>query len=377
MRYRFVYMSLKPLALLPASWTLRALIVVALAVSAVIFIYFVSPDMRAVAGLRLCGVLSKHSQQVECVYKVIQKELHRGGLAPAVATFSRANTMYRNTLDVDCHAAIHRVGDMAYYDLLTNDPDLSHYDFTPQTTMCGEGFYHGFFEHLIQDDPRPERILATCNYFKHAESAYMNKISITCFHAAGHGLIRANAEQVPRALWGNPASFVDPALRVCDLIEGVTANELVLCKTGVMSIFIQMNSFENYGFSRKSSFDTCDMLVSSQRETCYRMAALMVSQRDDDYKRAWSTCSSAAPVLRRACIAYIPIGLFTNGIHPRSYQSALDFCSAVATTHAEQKRFCYEKVGQALIAQYRDPLYTPDCDLFPEEYRDICTSSTR
>ena len=361
-------------ALFRTSWIVRILVFVMVAVSSVIIFYSVSPDARVTAALRLCGIKSFQSQQIECVYKVIQQELLRGGVTSAISTFSVANTMYRNTLDVDCHAATHRVGDMAYYDLFKNDPDLSYYEFPPETTICGRGFYHGFFEHLIQDNPQPKFIVATCNYFKNAGPEYMKMISMTCFHAAGHGLIRANAEQVPRAGWGNPAPFVDTPLRICDSMVGVTEPERNRCKTGVMSIFIQMNAFENYGFSKKNAFEACDSLISSQQETCYRMASLIISQFEGDYKRAWSICSSAIPALQQACIMSIPVGLFTNGINPRSYQSALGFCSAVAVTNAEYARLCYEQLGRVFIGEYKDPLYTPDCTLFPSEYRNLCTS---
>ncbi len=359
---------------LPASWVTAVFLLATIGIIGAVFFYTVSPGANVMVSLRLCSIRSDQIERIECAFSVVRSELVRKGVTSGMNAFVMANKMYQNRLDVDCHAAVHRVGDMAYYDLFKNDPEFSHYEFPRETTMCGRGFYHGFFEHLIQDNPRPEFIVHTCNYFKSVEQEYLQKVSSTCFHAAGHGLIRATAEKVPRSSWGNPTSFVDPSLRSCELMIGVTESEKRLCQTGVMSIFIQMNRYENYGFSKKTAFETCDSLVTSQRETCYRMSSLMVAQFEGDYKRTWSICNRAAPALQRACIIYIPIGLFTNGVNPISYQTALDFCSAVAATNAQYASLCYEHLGYTLTSEYVEPSYRPDCVLFPTQYRDFCIS---
>ena len=180
---------------------------------------------------------------------------------------------------------------------------------------------------------------------------------------------------MPRSnIYKRPAPFVDPALHTCDLMKGVSDNERELCKTGVMSIFIQMNTFANYGFSPKGDFATCNSLASSEQETCYKMSSLMTAQYDSGFARSWSICSGAAPALQRACVLYIPVGLFVNGVNTHSFAQALDFCAAVTASRSGYADTCYEQVGKELAVEYKSPSYIPDCTLFPAEYRDYCIS---
>ena len=142
--------------------------------------YLISPSHRAMVSLRFCGIHTDHSQRVECIYTVIQRQLMQGGIKPAIDSFIAASTMYDNTLDVDCHSAVHRVGDMVYFNLLRDNPDISHYNFPSETAICGDGFYHGLFEHMIQDNPRPDFIVRTCGILKNASFEYLQKASAIC-----------------------------------------------------------------------------------------------------------------------------------------------------------------------------------------------------
>ena len=122
--------------------------------------YLISPSHRAMVSLRFCGIHTDHSQRVECIYTVIQRQLMQGGIKPAIDSFIAASTMYDNTLDVDCHSAVH--------------------NFPSETAICGDGFYHGLFEHMIQDNPRPDFIVRTCGILKNASFEYLQKASAIC-----------------------------------------------------------------------------------------------------------------------------------------------------------------------------------------------------
>lgn len=333
---------------------------------------------RDALSLLSCKIRWSPTDRSECVFLKIQDTLRTSGIAPAVDLFVRASALFPGGLDVDCHAGIHRVGDMVYYDLIIGDPDISHYAFPPEARMCNRGFFHGIFEHLFQDHPDPAFIVKTCDFFKNAEDPEENIIGETCYHAAGHGLFRRQAETLSEKEWGNPNAFVLPAVAVCNALPGANERERYTCTTGVESLFIQASLFRNYGLSDPSplhSFALCDELPTSLHASCYFVQALMVVEFDKGYGRIIDQCLFAKDDIFDACVQGSIVGLFTNGVDERSFNQGLDLCadSRVSLHHATD--MCYERLAAQLTLEYKGP-FTYSCSAFPEAYRASCLLSS-
>jgi hypothetical protein len=337
------------------------------------------PPVRDGLTLLQCKVYGNKNAQAECVFSLIKKQMLKNGIGPALDMFLVASALYPRGLDIDCHAGIHRLGDMAYYNLFYNDPSLVDFPFPEETNICNRGFYHGIFEHLFQDRPDPAFIAATCNRLRQNPFIDAEAVSGTCFHASGHGLFRAQSERVPTSQWGMPSAFVDAPAAVCASMAGVEAKDRYDCTTGVESIFIQSSLLGDYGLSNPDPWNplkVCDQLEEKLHPTCYYVRSLMVAQIDGGYEDMLDNCYFSSDALFGSCLRGIITGLFVNGTNETSYQESLDLC---ADTKVEQRgfsKFCYEKlVGQLNFEYWED--FTPECAAFPEAYRPLCDLKKR
>jgi hypothetical protein len=295
------------------------------------------------------------------------------GIARSLDMFTVASEMYPHTLDIDCHSGIHRVGDMAYYDLYLTDPDLSKFEFPVKSMICNRGFFHGIFEHMIQDRTDPVFISETCNSFRSTDPL-VNAVVGTCFHAAGHGLFRHQAESVTRKDWGDLKKFILGPVAICNQLPDTTEWNRHTCTTGVESIFIQTSLLSEYGFkdpNMRNTLAVCNQMPSALHDSCYEVRSLMVSQIDDDYLQILQDCISAPSGLFKACIRGTIIGLFVNGVNEHSYSRVLEFCASPRVASRESTGECYTRLGMQLRIEYHGS-YKVDCTRIPEAYRTDC-----
>lgn len=352
----------------------RTLIWSAAVVSIAVGAFVVAMPMSRAGSLESCGRHEAPSELNECVYAFLKETLTNEGISPALREFMHANNLFPGKLEADCHSAIHKLGDMMYYDVFTAEPFLDAYTFPEESMVCNRGFYHGFFEHLIQEKPEAQFIVDTCNYFKAQSEPYMAFIASTCFHAAGHGLFRAQAERVPREEWGDARAFVREPVETCRELPGASEAEKYSCTTGVESIYIQMNNYGNYGFSDRGDATTlsvCDRLDDELHSTCYYVRSLMVAQLDDDHERLLLHCAAADDGLFDRCVNGVVTGLFVNGVNPASFERTMDLCSDGRVIERGFAEACYQYVGRQLKAEYRDDVALT-CDAFPPEHRHYC-----
>jgi hypothetical protein len=323
--------------------------------------------------LARCGWLANDTLTKECAYRVIEGEMRQSGISAALNVFVAAHDRYGTVLDRDCHAAIHRVGDTAYYELFLADPDITRYHFPPESLICQQGFFHGFFEHLIQDRPDPATIAKTCLHFRRSEVPYeRGLIATTCFHAAGHGLVRAQADRLTYEEAGDAAALVEKPIRLCEEIPGASDLEKQLCKTGLFSIFIHYNRNNEYGFSSESfklPMGSCDLLPQQWREPCDWVRALLETQLRDDYRAILGQCEQTTLARFKPCLEGMVTGLFTNGLRERAVERVLALCAEGSVASRGLTESCYTRAFIHTASTYPVGGYEFSCGRAPAAWQ--------
>ncbi len=331
-------------------------------------------NVRERIALSPCLLATSDNAKRECAFSIIRNTLTQDGAAEALHTFVAANKMFPG-LDIDCHAGIHRVGDMMYYSIYSADQlDVSPDDFPPEALMCNLGFYHGVFEHLFQDYLDPKLISNVCHRFSSTSDRQTGVIRHTCFHAAGHGLLRAQSEKISRKDWGNPTAFVTAPIAQCNSLPNSTEKERFNCVTGVESIFIQTSMLKEYGLSdpdNGNGFTICNQLDSTLHPTCYFVRSLMMSQMSNSYLPVLRNCSSASEPLFRECLRGAIAGLTVNGLHEESLNRSLSLCRRPEVLRRDGTDACFQQVINQIELEYLGD-YAPQCDLFPDTFRSAC-----
>lgn len=337
-----------------------------------VFASITVPTIRERVPLLPCLLANSDNAKRECAFSNIRTTLAKKGVAEALRTFSAANEMFPK-LDLDCHSGIHRVGDMMYYSLYASSrTDILPEDFPPEALMCNHGFYHGIFEHLFQDLPDPQFIVDTCHRFKNDDDRREGSINYTCFHAAGHGLLRAQTEKVSRQDWGRPGAFVTAPIAVCNALPDTNELERFNCVTGVESIFIQMSMLGEYGLSDPDNGLTiCNRLDPKLYPTCYYVRSLMISQLTNSPLPIIRSCAAAPEPLFKECMRGLIAGLVVNGMNEASLDRALSACAQPEVTQRGDAKYCYQQVIRQMKLEYLGD-FAPDCSVFPEAYREEC-----
>jgi len=332
------------------------------------------PDIRERIALSPCYLKTSDNAKRECAFSIIENALTKDGAAEAVQTFAAANKMFQK-LDIDCHAGTHRVGDIMYYSIYTaNQLDVSPDDFPLEAHMCNRGFYHGIFEHLFQDHLDPKFVSEICNRFPSGDDKRTEATRLTCFHAAGHGLFRAQTEKISRTDWGNPAAFLTAPAAQCNTLPNTTEEDRFSCVTGVESIFIQASGLKEYGLSDPddgNGFTVCDQLDAALHPTCYSVRSLMMSQMSNSFLPVLRNCSNAPEPLFKECLEGTIAGLIVNGIHEESFKRSLSLCRRPEILRRNATDACFQQVIDRVAGEYLGE-YAPDCNLFPEAFRSAC-----
>ena len=349
-----------------------------LTITLVVFVSQALPNLRERISLSSCFLAVSDNAKRECAFSVIRTTLEKKGAAEALQLFVAANSMFPR-LDIDCHAGIHRVGDMMYYSIyLANQYNVSPEDFPPEALMCNLGFYHGVLEHLFQDRSDPKFISDTCNRFKLNGDRSAGAMRYTCFHAAGHGLLRAQSEKVSREDWGNPDAFVTAPVAQCNSLPNSTGEERFHCITGVESIFIQTSMLREYGLrdpDNGSGLTVCNQLDAALHPTCYFVRSLMMSQMSNSYAPVIHSCSTASATLFWECLKGAVAGLFVNGLDDESLSLSVNICTHPEVFSRKDTDACFQEVITQMGREYFGE-YTPRCELFPEKFRAACRQAS-
>jgi hypothetical protein len=372
-------------------------------------------EVRIRIALQGCGSAGTSSAEIDCIFRVIDSELHRGGVTPAMHVFSLAYEEYPAFANGGCHTRAHRVGDMLYYEIYLGNQSLEKIDFPQDTTACGYGFFHGFMEHLIQDHPDPAFVTQTCSYLTQKLSGRMHDIEATCYHGSGHGFTLAQTERVKKSDWGNVATFVTKPAAECTALPKANAEDIEQCYEGIFNIMDEYMTTDQYGFSydKEAPFAVCMQQPAFLQQACiYEMAQQLdsisgenaarivqlvapitrdtfrqmafgvgitgiiqqVIDNGNGYSAAYAGCANLQDPYYSSCVKSIVGGLFEEGDPQHEYEKPLIFCAdpRIAARNADQT--CYERIAEELPRFYDSRTIAGICPQFPASFRSLCTS---
>lgn len=359
------------------------------------------------------------AEQTECFKRVLANTIERNGVAAAIEEFDFIHTRYAGLFPGgDCHALAHYVGDMAYYRVYLGSADLDSLDFPPESTICTFGFYHGFFEHLFQNDPRESFITDTCDYFEKRLSGSISSIRHVCYHGAGHGLMLARADKVPRSEWGDPTRFVLGPLRQCDALPKADDMDRMECRQGAFTVLVDWMALKQYGlsFDDNAPLSVCDAIPEVWRAACFdqvadryfggsvprtfaEYAAIMTAAIPGDHDaRMWAFSQAVAGRVLAAmadgsveelvaqcdivpkeyfdtCIRTFPRALFNAGDAQQEYKAALPFCASGPIAERGASGTCYAQIAVQMGRFYGPEKIREVCALFPKAERSSCEST--
>lgn len=365
--------------------------------------------------LGTCEQIGHSERQIDCIFNIIHENLREHGLESALGIFQDAYDSFYSFSSTGCHRHAHRVGDMVYYELYLQQDGFNSVFFPQTATACGYGLFHGFIEHLIQDNPSPAFVTETCNYLHDVYGDSMGAIRLTCYHGSGHGFMLHTAERIEREAWGDLSRFTSDSLEKCMQLSEATEYEQEECRQGVFNVIVDWMSDEEYGFSYdyENPFAVCDSLQEQYWHACYyemaqktdrvsgedpRVLARIVEGApnqeladtafsvgiagivqqviadEGEYERILHDCSDLSDAQYRLCLQSVIHGLFEHGPPAQEYQEPLALCADNGFVgERDLSAFCYKNIAQRLTRFYEPAQRTSICREFPAEFQDACT----
>ncbi len=386
--------------------------VLCIALAALLFSY----RDNSKSTLAPCRKETVDTQQIECIFRSIEREILDDGMSAGMVLFSRAYADFPSFVAQGCHKQAHRVGDIVYARLYTSEGGMDALDFPQETTACGYGFFHGFLEHLIQDRPDPKFVDSICTNLSTRLSGTMGSIKSICFHGSGHGFALAHAETLPRSAWGNVREFTVDAAAMCDKLTEADERSVEECKEGVFNVLVEWMSLKQYGFSYDQArpFVPCDAGPRSLQSACYyemaqkldglaerdpvKLARIVADIPDERLRlmsfkvgiagivqntiqdkgaseRILSACATLDRRFLNLCLENFVHGLFEHGAPQEEYIRALGMCRLDAVVENDLASKCYVAVMERLPRFYSQDQQRSICTEFPPEFRSDCTRS--
>lgn len=337
---------------------------------------------------------------VDCMLSLIQDVYTSNGVEASYDVFDYFLNNSREFTEVGCHRSAHRIGDVAYYNDYLKHNDLTKMKFPDRSIACGYGYYHGFLEHLIQDNPDPVFVEDTCKYFDSRLGKRMPQIRLVCFHGAGHGFTLSQADDLSGKYWGNALAYAEPAMKKCEAIKSANTKEVDDCRQGVFNVILEWMEDGDFGlvYDGLKSFEICRDLSADHRYDCYyemgqntaflsgfdisRAAEIAAAESQyggekilmylagsgmtyshEQIKKFMGDCLTVPEHLRRVCIRGIIGGFMEHGIPSTQFTLAEDLCS--------QEEFGTEVQGICF-----DRLFTKMTRFFSENaQKELCLSS--
>jgi plastocyanin len=336
----------------------------------------------------------------ECFDIQVKKAVATKGIDAAYALFTEAYAAGK--LPRTCHWTAHQIGEAAY-ELFRHGKE---FPITQTTSYCGYGFYHGFLEHLLREDPDIDRVLAFCDEVK---KQLGNMGLWNCIHGIGHGFTEDPPD--PR-LEGDADRMLEPGIRTCEFLFGKDFNQLNLCLTGVYTVIAGFASDGEYGLNMTENdpFAFCRTQPYRYQKACYgefapkldkflkgdisnlpsyvnaiedqklkdlvtwvvpsvSVARDILSGDLTSYATACKNGFSGNP--KDICIGGVLLGIFSHGEPEKQYIRAFEFCDTSPLTD-EEKESCYEETFHRLRQDYAINIVQDICKLAPEQYRKYC-----
>ncbi|MFT7507309.1 MAG: hypothetical protein ACI92I_000452 [Acidimicrobiales bacterium] len=322
------------------------------------------------------------SLKIDCWMSVIEEVYTKESASAAFEQFGFTHGTYPAFANTGCHRHAHRLGDYAYYvDFMTHN-DITKIYFPPESTICGYGFYHGFVEHLIQNNPTIEFANYSCQYLVKTHKNTIPGIESVCYHGAGHGFLIAQADVI---LDPDNATINDFTLGPLAKCESLQVNDVLRsqCREGVFNVYIDWVMEQNFNLSlnyddpysicspiqNEESYGDCSIEVtrkvagivehnledalniiksntrSDLHSRMFKIAVASLIQNDPNTlpDELVYSCRTFPSPFDEVCLRAIVSGLFAHGQPGVEYQLAEQLCSDVNLIDAE-KNICYEQI---------------------------------
>lgn len=375
-------------------------------------------EVRAYALLSGCGEVPEGQEQIDCINRVVEREIIDKSIADGMRLFPIAYN-FSKSFAHNCHEQAHKAGDVIYYSLYRNNiNDVSKIDFPPETIVCNQGLIHGFLEHLTQDNPDSAFILKECEAFRSRFNRMFNNADVIgnrCLSPAGHGFVYANAEHVPREKWGDIRAFADEPLKKCGQLA--EREKQFWCAIGVFTTITNWMASQEYGlsFNNDDVVALCRALKldSGWLEPCYSEMILRSSATDvnlpdslqaivsstersdvkrtlfsllvtgnisrtitengrSGYQETLGLCESFNDEFYALCLSNIIMGLLNHGIPQHEYKAALLVCNEPTVTQRNARDACYQNIIEQLPLYYAQEKRGLICGKFPKDVRERC-----
>jgi hypothetical protein len=314
-----------------------------------------------------CNKLVNHSDKQKCWEDALETTLKEQGIKEAFLVFEN---LYKTepSFAASCHGNAHRLGEVTYQLLI----DGQDFDFPPQTSFCGYGFYHGLTELLIQTKG-PKEAGLLCDSKK---SEITRVLYDACYHGIGHGALSSSAKDTQ--IWGDAEKMVNYALNLCDQstadpieksrcasgifmelgddyangqlkLADIQDDPLALCRKqqefGKMDCYTQLNGVLSMLSGRK--LKTAAKFVEAIPEDKYAVEAIItiaaptLNINKTDFTEDINNCRSIQERLHLYCIKGLALAFLLNGAPGVEYEQAINFCQLSILT-PDEKESCHE-----------------------------------
>lgn len=342
----------------------------------------------------------------DCFDDLVRKTVKEDGVDAAYKIFTDA--FARGELPRSCHWTAHQIGEAAY-DLFRGGKEVP---ISKATSYCGYGFFHGFLESLLRENPDPQEAIKFCDAVK-------EKLGLAglqgCYHGIGHGY----TEDPPYP--GDVGDFdamVAPGIDMCEFLFGNNFRNLNLCLTGVFTVPAGFAEHNEYGlrFEENDPFKYCKSQPYKYLKACYgefapkldsvlewdirKLPPYVDAIKDEKLKRlvTWvvpsvmmahdilasdnssyvTGCSDGfTGLLRRICWGGAIQGFMQHGEPEKQYKKVFAFCSSDAWKSEDERTFCWgEGLRQLRVAYTLDTMHSI-CANVPASYQPLCFDEAR
>lgn len=337
-------------------------------------------DPTTEVGFTTCLETPEISEKITCWEAFIGDIVQSQGITAAFKMFTEVYKADPEFVSYGCHGVAHVIGENAY-SLYQKDSDIK---LTEDTAVCGYGFYHGFIEKLLHDNPDLDNVKEFCNELTLLLGDADAGIRTNCFHGIGHGLVEE--DPLPEYYWGDFDRLLGPAHKLCHSVTDVPA-EVRECVDGTFNGLMRFMVYDRYGFeyNREDPLGWCrrfeDQPIEFEScvfESAQHFAMLVVDydvskipqfmegfseefqkmvvstavagmmQRDiirADNSDYFQKCASLnSDVLEKSCIDGVLNGFSAHGEPGNERQKAVEFCDAPVAT-SEQAQYCKQVLG--------------------------------
>lgn len=211
-----------------------------------------------------------------------------------------------------CHPLTHELGAMAY-EKYQNFSETAQY----ATDLCNSGFIHGVLEQYLPRQSEPYAIESICGQFP--EKKYQ---SWQCFHGAGHGLMLATQNNLPKSLQTCKNHQSDFARSVC--VNGVFMENFNTEQKAHPSRYLKADDW----------FYPCNDMALEYKTNCYVYTPIrFLQEKPGKYREAIRWCKTAENDYIYACFRGLGGQIFKeNPDRPKFVES---MCGKAAEMNGE------------------------------------------